>query len=211
MTRYVDPELQRQVLADFHRLMLEALRLREQDVVRYIAILAPAMAGFFWLLLHSRYNGDIVIAGTIGTVLLLCTGAIYCATLGYNFRSIIFQIAKLRKQIGVRDYVLSRWPGSPSDFKKRYGYWCWPPEMIGVFWLSFVVFIMGVIVAAWVLVDLPCWAVIICLVIEAIAVLSPLRYGIRLRDMIDEEEEWVEPLNRNSDSADADSQQNTDS
>lgn len=34
---------------NFHQLMLHALRQREQDVLKFVAILAPALAGFVWL------------------------------------------------------------------------------------------------------------------------------------------------------------------
>lgn len=35
-----------------HKLLLEALRYREQEIFRYLAIPGPALGGFVWLL-HS--------------------------------------------------------------------------------------------------------------------------------------------------------------
>jgi hypothetical protein len=37
-------------LESMHKLLLEALRHREQEIVRYLAILGPALGGFVWLL-----------------------------------------------------------------------------------------------------------------------------------------------------------------
>jgi len=46
----VIPAPQRAMLENMHKTFLEALRHREQEILRYIAILAPALAGFIWLL-----------------------------------------------------------------------------------------------------------------------------------------------------------------
>ena len=70
-------ELQSHLLRDFHSLMLQALRQREQDVIRYIAILAPAIGGYVWLLTKYKSGGSEFVTGTIGVMFLLLTGAIY--------------------------------------------------------------------------------------------------------------------------------------
>lgn len=41
------------VLQNTHKLLLEALRHREQEIFRYLGILVPTFGGFIWLL-HAK-------------------------------------------------------------------------------------------------------------------------------------------------------------
>ncbi len=186
----IDLELRNALLADFHRLMIEALRLREQDVFRYIAILAPALAGFIWLLASKEVAKPVFAAGTVGVVLLLCVGALYAVALGYNYRYVTLQLAKLRTKLEISDYALSVWPADAKTFGKKHGRWCSPPEVIRVFWLTFLTFMIGVTAAAWTIRELPCEAVIICVLALLLSFLSPAFYGSKLQDTCDEEPPW---------------------
>ncbi len=40
----------KQAVQNMHQAFLEALRHREQEILRYLAILGPALGGFIWLL-----------------------------------------------------------------------------------------------------------------------------------------------------------------
>jgi hypothetical protein len=49
-----------------HKALLEALRHREQEILRYLAFVGPALAGFIWLLsLEYEKNAWAFIVGTV--------------------------------------------------------------------------------------------------------------------------------------------------
>ena len=137
-----------------HGALLEALRHREQEIFSYLAILVPTLGGFLWLLLHRSAavgSGDLVLfAGTLGTLLLFFLGVGYSLTLGYNFRYVTFQLAKIEHHLEVEKVILQGWPRSPQAFKTRYRLWgftyCAPPEMIKIFWIAFLIGMLWVIV-----------------------------------------------------------------
>lgn len=137
-----------------HGALLEALRHREQEIFSYLAILVPTLGGFLWLLLHRSApvgSGDLVLfAGTLGTLLLFFLGVGYSLTLGYNFRYVTFQLAKIEHHLEVEKVILQGWPRSPQAFKARYRLWgftyCAPPEMIKIFWIAFLIGTLWVIV-----------------------------------------------------------------
>ena len=148
---------QRTALENMHKIFLEVLRHREQEILRFLAILAPALGGFIWLLkLYSE--GDVkpvvFIVGTLGVLFLLMVGAVYSLALGYNFRTIIHQLATLESEkcLNIDKYILSSWPRKTEDFKKflfkkmQKIPWCSPPEIIRTFWWAFNIGIIGVTV-----------------------------------------------------------------
>lgn len=142
----------KEALENMHKLFLEALRHREQEIVPYLAIIGPALGGFVWLL-NSTDRSDVFIVGTIGVLFLLLLGAIYSLALGYNYRYITLELAKLERDLGITNAMLSFWPKSPKEFLDRYKIccsipWCTPPEVIKVFWHAFLVAIIGVSAAA---------------------------------------------------------------
>jgi hypothetical protein len=189
-------ELQAKVLADFHRLMLEALRQREHDVIRYIAILGPTLAGFVWLLrsVNVEEEGTMVFfVGTLGVIFVLLVGALYSVALRYNFRYITLQLAKLESRIYIKSFILKGWPRTPKEFEDRYGTYCEPPEIIMIFWLSFVLSIVGVTSTASVVVKgaLPLVTVIAFGALAfLVALLSPIYYGKKMRDCCKDELDW---------------------
>jgi hypothetical protein len=179
-----------------HKLFLETLRHREQDVVRYLAILGPALGGFVWLLNLGTGVVVVFIAGTVGVLLLLLLGAFYSLALGYNFRYIILEVAKLEALLKIRDAMLVGWPRSRKDFLDRYNWhgipWCTPPEIIKGFWWAFLVGIIGVAVTACIYkpdtlvrqVVIPTGAV--CLLVGG---LLPIWFGRKLRMICEKEPE----------------------
>ena len=141
------------LLGKMHELLLGALRSREQEVFRYLGILVPALGGFGWLLYRAlnpttedHIDGGLFIAGTIGILLLLLLGAIYSLALGYNYRYITLELAKIENILGISWAMLRVWPKHPCAFLDYY--YCHPPEVIKYFWLAFVGGIIFVTIAA---------------------------------------------------------------
>ena len=146
---------QRMTLVNMHKTFLEALRHREQEILRFIAILAPALGGFVWLLkqsLTNEHESYVFIVGTLGIQLFLLLGAVYSLALSYNYRHIIFQLATIEEKgcLNIDKYILKIWPRKPCDFRKyifKILPWCDPPEIIKCFWLAFIIGIIGVTLA----------------------------------------------------------------
>ena len=144
-----------------HELLIKSLRSREQEVFKYLGILAPALGGFAWLIYVTIWPSGTTTAqvadheerffvvGTIGVLLLLLLGAIYSLALGYNFRYITLELAKIESRLGISDAMLRIWPKRPCAFL-RYTY-CQPPDVIKYFWFAFVGGIIYVTAAACVL------------------------------------------------------------
>jgi len=169
-----------QAVQNMHQAFLEALRHREQEVLRYLAILGPALSGFVWLLmldLSKPQMPTVFATGSLGVILLLLLGAVYSLSLGYNYRYLTLQLAKLERKLEIEQYVLEGWPRSRRQFLARYRLarsiprrlrrclfgsfkrratyrrllhkpWCTPPEIIKVFWWAFLVAMVGVTVVA---------------------------------------------------------------
>lgn len=177
---------------NMHKTFLEALRHREQEILRFIAILAPALGGFVWLLFKLDLNltRDVFTfaAGTVGVLILLLIGAVYSLALGYNYRTITFQLAKLEaKALKIHEFVLKSWPRTLEEFEKYKR--CYPPEIIKVFWLAFPVCIVGVMLTVILVPPLnknwPTKAVIlllgtVCLYI--ILLKAPRSYGAKFKE-----------------------------
>lgn len=139
-------DVQNHMVENMHKTLLEALRHREQEIIRYIAILTPALVGFIWLIreyINDDNNAVFFTIGTVGVIFLLLVGAFYSLSLGYNYRCITMQLAKLEALTAdVNRFILAHWPRTPKDFKKYKR--CYPPEIIKTFWLAFTVGMAGV-------------------------------------------------------------------
>lgn len=185
---------QRAVLENMHHLFLEALRHREQEVLRYVAILVPAVGGFLWLMQTKPIAPFVFAVGVCSVILVLLLGAVYSLALGYNYRYITLQLAKLEAKFGIHDYMLEGWPRSPEVFMDRYrlrGHpWCAPPEVIKVFWWAFTAGIVGASVVACI--HMP-KAVVLSLVIVCgticllLSLAGPWYYGRKLATRAEEE------------------------
>lgn len=186
-------------LESSHQLLMETLRDREQAIVQYLSILGPALAGFVWLLHSDTSNAKFFIVGTIGVLLSLLLGAIYSLALGYNYRYLILELAKLEAFMKISDIMLVGWPRSKQDFLNRYKLcripWCTPPEIIKVFWWAFLAGIIGVSITAWIYKPekLVLWLVlpigVVCLLVGGL--LTPIRLGLKLKKLCDKEpESW---------------------
>ena len=143
-------QIRRKAIIETHKLLLEALRHREQEIIRFIAILAPAIGGFIWLL-TERKDPITFMIGTIGILFFLFLGSVYSLALGYNYRYLLLQIKKIEKFLEINDIILKGW--SKEDVSQKYYLfktipWCTPPEIIKVFWCSFLLTNVGIIVVA---------------------------------------------------------------
>ncbi len=192
---------QRMVIENMHKIFLEALRHREQEILRFLAILAPALGGFIWLLkLYSDENVEpvVFIVGTMGVLFLLTLGAAYSLALGYNFRTIIRQLATLESEecLNIDQYILKSWPRKTEDFKKfllkkmQKIPWCSPPEIIRIFWWAFNIGIIGVTaIGCYTCTTKGTWFIFLfgmtCIVTSMYV---PYHYGKKTHDACDEEE-----------------------
>jgi hypothetical protein len=110
------------LLGKMHELLIESLRSREQEVFRYLAILVPALGGFAWLLATKNTSIGLFVVGTMGAQFLLLLGALYSLSLGYNFRYITLELAKIESRLCGRDFHSSPMPRG----------WCLRARKIGV-------------------------------------------------------------------------------
>ena len=143
-----------QMATNMHQSLLNALRQREADIIKFLAILGPALAGFVWLLIKTKPADYAFVAGTIGVQAILAVGAIYAVALGYNFRSILFQMKRIEYSTGLSKYIINDWNTyytnqKDTRFVKQKVTGC-PPEIIKVFWLAFLVILI-------VITGLACW------------------------------------------------------
>ena len=192
-------------LTNMHQLFLEALRHREQEIFRYLVILGPTIGGFMWLInndaVNDAVNNKVFVVGTVGVLLLLLLGAVYAIALGYNYRYITLQLAKIETKFDIKDYMLGSWPRMPDEFVKRYRFLgcpcCTPPDIIKVFWLAFLAGIIGVTVSTYfVKPSVPLLVMVIhvgvaCLVVGGL--LAPWYYGQKLHELCNQEdiENWT--------------------
>lgn len=159
---YEDFEKNRlQMVTNMHQSLLNALRQREADIIKFLAILGPALAGFVYLLINFKPWRPIpFIVGTIGIQFILAVGGVYAVVLGYNFRSILYQMKRIEHSTGLNEFMLNKWSVYPCKPKSknsgnnktskvdRLGAKGCPPEIIRVFWISFIVLILAITIAA---------------------------------------------------------------
>jgi len=193
---------QRLMLEGMHKLLLETLRHREQEIFQYLVILGPALGGFI-LLYVKKAIAEAFIAGTIGVLFSLLLGAFYSLSLGFNFRYIVLELAKLETILGVRDAMLNGWPRKPEEFVKRYKKlcfipWCTPPEIINFFYWAFLCGILGVTLMIWHYkpdsIDLEQQHLIqaIGLSCFAFGFFAPIWFGCKLQKQVEKEDvPWV--------------------
>jgi len=189
-------------LIKIHELLLQALRSREEEIFKYLSILASALGGFAWLLYVTVWpkiqavplapKGEIIsrrpeqiaffVAGSVAVLLLMLLGAAYSLTLGYNYRYITLQLAKIESRLDIRRDMLRGWPKAPGEFEERV--YCLPPAVIAVFWSSFVLGIV-LVAATAMFFERDCWAWVLvagtAFISFAVAVLMPFYFGAKLR------------------------------
>ena len=188
-----------EVLKNMHGAFLGALRQREQEIFSYLGILVPAVGGFIGLLVfhfNDKQGEWRFFLATVGILLILSLGAAYSSALGYNYRYLTFQLAKIEHHCGAKVVILSAWPRSPKEFRDRYSKFCTPPEIIKVFWLAFGVAILFVTISAIALkVTHLCVVVAVAtLLLLYTYVFLPIHFGHKLSKQCGKEpQDWPQP------------------
>lgn len=193
-------------MLQIHDLLLQALRHREQDVLRFLAILGPALAGIVFL--HSTKimteNGDEYVLGMYAILGLLAISCAYTVALGYNYRSLTMQLAKLEseKYLGIDAAILNAWPRKSETFITRYRIlkflpWCHPPGNINIFYWASVGAIVALIVIGFETTPHPeslsqAWDYfnLISIIGLLFSLYHPARAGWKLRSAAKMEKEW---------------------
>ena len=139
-----------QFLADKHKLMVEALRKREEGILQYVILLGGALSGFAWIVKEICYQTcicqEILYIGTLAILLLLTIGSIYASASSFNYRAFLLQIAILEKFARLEYWMLTAW--APDDIINFDLKWKkFHPEVIKVFWWSFQFVFMGVFIS----------------------------------------------------------------
>lgn len=189
---------------NMHKTFLEALRHREQEILRFIAILAPALGGFIWLLkgfLEGHNEAPVFTVGTLGVLFLLTVGAIYSIALGYNFRYVTLQLAKMESGycLNIKKFILKSWLRTAKEWAQKYRKrpYCAPPDIIKVFWLAFVVAKIFIILAAcfflWTKHENMCGQICAIIIVGGLCIIiavlfAPIYYGWKLQIACDKEE-----------------------
>lgn len=200
-----------ELLRNMHGRFLEALRHREQEIFSYLGILVPAAGGFVWLLIFHLKNEALkanalndewlFTCATLGVLLMLFLGAAYSLALGYNYRYITFQLAKIEHYFGAHTVILKGWPKSRDEFLRRYRIfkcipWRTPPAIINVFWLAFLVAIVFVTASASATILNCSKLAFVALLLVGVSLslwsaILPIRFGCKLSKLCeDEDTEW---------------------
>ncbi len=165
-----------------NELYLRALRQREDDVVKFLGLLVPALVGYIWLLTKSsEVCEQTLFSGTVGVIFVLSVGAVFTVALGFNYRYITLQMAKIDVFYSVDKLVLKKWPRKPGDFKMIF---CSPPEILKIYWISYLILILLICCISCLFID-KCSYLCIIFVISFIAllfsILLPFYYGCKIQ------------------------------
>jgi hypothetical protein len=104
-----DITIEDQAALDLHKIMLEAMRSRESEILHFIGFFLPAIVGFFaigWLKGgESAVPAKILLpAASAVTILILFFGAWYALALSYNYRYIQLVTWSLQEHLGVTQF-----------------------------------------------------------------------------------------------------------
>ncbi|MDZ4724435.1 MAG: hypothetical protein SGI97_11135 [candidate division Zixibacteria bacterium] len=178
-----------QTAAEFHQVLLAALRQREQEVIKYVAILTPALGGYIWLI-KEDVTSKVFQVGSSGVIVLLLIGTAYTLALGYNSRYITLQLAKIEVRLGMTGFILDSWPRTSRAFADRYGLWLLPPDIIKTFYFAFLGSSAFVTLSAPALYSDACWVVVIGVIAIILGLGLPFYFGKKLRDSALGERDW---------------------
>ncbi len=143
---------QEQAIRDLHHIMLEAMRSREGEILRFLGFLLPALAAFLafgWFTSKkSAVSADLLLpASAILAIVILAFGAWYGLALSYNYRYLVIVCYWLQKKLDLLRY-LPDWKPKKLSRKK-----CLTlelaPEMVRAHVWLFVTLIAVVVVGYW--------------------------------------------------------------
>ncbi len=171
--------------------LLKALGHREQEVFRYLALVAPAIGGFIWLASVPPQKTGLFIVASLGLQLILVLGASYCIALSYHYRYMLAQIRKIEDALKISNHIIPFWKRTKTQSikKARLGCmpWCSPPEVIKVFWYAFLMLI--VLLSVGICLTKPvCLVICVTVVFGTLSLLFgwivvPVLYGCKLQNV----------------------------
>ncbi|MGD0267395.1 MAG: hypothetical protein ABSD47_20995 [Candidatus Methylomirabilota bacterium] len=151
------PEISRddQAALDLHKIMLEAMRAREGEILRFAAFLLPALGGIIAFPLVVKVQGTTVPGApfitTLTVMILLFFGGWYALALSYNYRYLKIVVCRLQHVLSLNSFL-------PTEWRKGEGKWAkiprgklllfgFAPEIFRALVLLFVVLILFIGVA----------------------------------------------------------------
>ena len=147
---------QDQAALDLHKIMLQAMRSRETEILRFLGFLLPAIAGFLAVGWFKAEEGTVPVevllpAATVIAIIILFFGAWYALALSYNYRYIEIVTYYLQRHLKL-DRFLPDWdpkefPAFSSCFKSfDYLFFGFAPEIFRAQLLLFVslIFILAI-------------------------------------------------------------------
>jgi len=98
-----------QAALDLHKIMLEAMRARESEILHFIGFFLPAIVGLFAIVWvkggESAIPAKILLPAVSAiTILILFFGAWYALALSYNYRYIQLVTWSLQEHLGVTQF-----------------------------------------------------------------------------------------------------------
>lgn len=117
---YTDSHYDR--LASHHKVLLEAMRARENEIVKFLGIMLPAVGGLAYLFAKQReILPEAFIVGIIIVQFLFCWGMNYALVLSYNYRCLQAQIKILESAANIDAAVLKKWQSFwlPAKFRRK--------------------------------------------------------------------------------------------
>jgi hypothetical protein len=193
-----------QAALDLHKIMLEAMRSRESEILHFIGFFLPAIVGFFaigWLKGgESAVPAKILLpAVSAVTILILFFGAWYALALSYNYRYIQLVTWSLQEHLGVTQFQ-PEWKPKPFQYGNLQ-FFNFAPEILRTQLLLFIALIIAAaILFSFAGISLMCtlhWSSYALVWGEAICVLSiicwlgfsmyPKKYNTYLRQVLKQE------------------------
>lgn len=136
-----DNSLRDQALLEWHKILLESMRKKEDNIGVFVATVLTAIGVLIGVGLKTSDNDGIswffviLIIQLLGTVV-----GLYSLALGYTFRMLRMQVTCLQQKIGLRDYLIPGW-GSLKSIR----WFDVPPETILVFFWFFLFIEFGIL------------------------------------------------------------------
>jgi hypothetical protein len=155
-----------QAALDLHRIMLEAMRAREGEILRFAAFLLPALGVILASPWVAKVQGKTppyaLLFTTLAVIILLFFGGWYALALSYNYRYLKIVVCRVQDLLRLDRFVPTKWTdpyGKPENrWRKRLKLlsFDFAPEIFRTMVWLFVALILFVCVG-FVLISKPCW------------------------------------------------------
>jgi len=106
-----------QAALDLHKIMLEAMRAREGEILRFAAFLLPALGGVFAFPWLAQAQGktlpcNTLLITTLAVIILLFFGGWYTLALSYNYRYLNVVVRRLQNHLRLARFQPKKWTQS---------------------------------------------------------------------------------------------------